>query len=193
MSKNGLTHFRLQHNVSDTLEHIYPEGSKRRKGGDDSEPQHKEESFSRRKADDEDRDGIRKELTKHSHPLKDQSNHLYNIITGQIASDDINVAEALSIGRQMKAKFTSGLPEHFHSSISSPVKTMESMKKGTKAGSSVIYSMETIFLRLLTVGQTRQVQLAPVFEFELCAVPPSLIDEFGCLRTCTWQHQCTLC
>ena len=121
------------------------------------------------------------ELDKHSHPLHDQNNCLYNIVTGQIASDDINVAEALSIGKQMMAKFVSGLPENFHSSISSPVKTMETMKKGTKIGSSVIYSMETIFLRLLAVGQARHLELAPVFEFELCAVPPSLIDEFGCL------------
>ena len=46
-------------------------------------------------------------LDKHSHPLHDQNKCLYNIVMGQIASDDINVAEALSIGKQMKAKFVS--------------------------------------------------------------------------------------
>ena len=59
---------------------------------------------------------------------------------------------------------------------------MEMMKKGIKVGTSTVYDMETIFLRLITLGQTRHMELAPIFEFELCAVPPSLIDEFGCLQ-----------
>ncbi len=143
---------------------------------------HKEESNSRRKTDAEYREGIRQELAKHSHPLNVHGDCLYNIVSGQIASPKINVEEALSIGRQMKAKFVSNLPEKFHTSISSPVKTMEMMKKGIKVGSSTVYDMETIFLRLITLGQTRHMELAPIFEFELCAVPPSLIDEFGCLR-----------
>jgi hypothetical protein len=32
------------------------------------------------------------------------------------------------------------------------------------------------------VGQKRQLQLAPMFQYELCTLPPSLIDECGCLR-----------
>ena len=46
----------------------------------------------------------------------------------------------------MKAKFVSNLPEKFHTSVISPVKTMEMMKKGTKVDG------ETIFLRLITLG-----------------------------------------
>ena len=32
------------------------------------------------------------------------------------------------------------------------------------------------------VGQQRHLQLAPIFSYQLCAVPPTLADEFGCLR-----------
>ena len=32
------------------------------------------------------------------------------------------------------------------------------------------------------VGQKRQLQLAPILQYELCNIPPSLIDEYGCLR-----------
>jgi hypothetical protein len=106
----------------------------------------------------------------------------YNIITGQIASDDINVADTLSIGERMKTDLISSLPEGFHESISSPVKTMEAMKKGVKVGSSMVYDMETIFLRLLMLGQARQMELAPIFQFELCAVPrrwSTSMDAFG--------------
>lgn len=168
--------------MSDTLVHIYLENVKKEKGEEEAGLKHKEESYSRRKADAEDREGIRKELNKHSHPLNDHSDCLYNIVTGKVASPEINVAEATSTGNQMKAEFISSLPDHFHRTISSPVKTMETMKKGTKVGPSMIYNMETIFLRFITIGQTRQMELAPIFKFELCAVPPSLIDEFGCLR-----------
>ena len=64
------------------------------------------------------------ELDKHSHPPHNQNKCLYNIVMGKIVSD-INVAEALSIGKQMMAKFVSGLPENFHSNIISPVKSRQ--------------------------------------------------------------------
>lgn len=180
--KEWIDSFPITAYMSDTFDHMFPEDPRKKKGEDESGMKHKEESISRRKTDAEDREAIRQELAKHSHPLNDHSDRLYNIVTGQIASPEINVEQALDIGRQMKAKFVSNLPEKFHTSISSPVKTMEMMKKGTKVGSSTVYDMETIFLRLITLGQTRHMELAPIFEFELCAVPPSLIDEFGCLR-----------
>ena len=42
--------------------------------------------------------------------------------------------------------------------------------------------LENIFLRLLMIGQWRQMEIEPLFAYELCPVPPSLIDEQGCLR-----------
>ncbi len=32
------------------------------------------------------------------------------------------------------------------------------------------------------IGQKRQMELGPLFAYELCAVPSSLINELGCLR-----------
>ena len=45
-----------------------------------------------------------------------------------------------------------------------------------------VIDLENIFLRLLMIGQKRQMELGPLFAYELCAVPSSLIDEHGCLR-----------
>ena len=45
--------------------------------------------------------------------------------------------------------------------------------------------MASLFCRLITVGQHRQVELQTVFDYELCAVPASIIDEYGCLKTWT--------
>ena len=42
--------------------------------------------------------------------------------------------------------------------------------------------MESLFSRLLIVGQSRKTSLVSVFEYELCAVPFSIIDEFGFIR-----------
>lgn len=94
----------------------------------------------------------------------------------------MNVAESINIGEKMSAEFRASLPTGFHSTISSPIKTMEHIKKGVKMGDKTIFNLETIFLRLLTVGQQRHMELAPIFQHELCPVPPSLIDEYGSLR-----------
>jgi len=45
-----------------------------------------------------------------------------------------------------------------------------------KVGDKTAFDLETIFLRLLMVGQKRQLQLAPIFQYELCTTPQSLND-----------------
>ena len=45
-----------------------------------------------------------------------------------------------------------------------------------------MFDAESIFLRIPIVGQQRQLQLAPIFSYELRAVPLSYMVEFGCLR-----------
>ena len=136
---------------------------------------HKEEGGKRRQLDSDDRHMI-------SHPLSVESDVIYNIVNGQVAPEQVNVDNALVIGEKMANSFQNSLPSGFHSKISCPVKTMEHLKRGMKVGGKVVFDLETIFLRLLIVGQQRQLQLAPIFQYELCAVPPSLIDEYGCLR-----------
>ena len=70
---------------------------------------------------------------------------------------------------------------------------MESVLKGERVASEFIASLsyvfhtiksrpiQTIFLRLLTIGQLRQIELSGIFQSEICPEPPSLIDEYGCL------------
>ena len=57
---------------------------------------------------------------------------------------------------------------------------METKKSGLKIGDAMIYDIESLFSRLLIVGQNRNTSL--VFEYELCAVPSSIIDEFSFIR-----------
>ena len=62
---------------------------------------------------------------------------------------------------------------------------MESIKCGVTIGDKTLYDMASLFCRLITVGQHRQIELQTLFDYELCAVPASISDEYGCLRTGT--------
>jgi len=119
-----------------------------------------------------------------SHPLENPSPHLYNIANGRIVSPeaDVNVADSVDIGERMAAQFRASLPTGFHATLSSSIKTIEHINKGVKVGDRTIFDLERIFFGLLTVGQQRQVKLAPIFQYEMSPMPPSLIDEYGCMR-----------
>ena len=91
--------------------------------------------------------------------------------------------KAAAIGKQMAATFKNGLLQSFYKPISTPIKTMALLKKvGKNKESSIALDLESYFLRILTVSQQRDVDLKELFKFEMCSIPPSLIDEYGCLR-----------
>ena len=56
------------------------------------------------------------------------------------------------------------------------------MKKIVMVNDNAIFDIETLFARLLIVSQQRGVDVTDIFQYERSPVPPSLIDEFGCLR-----------
>ena len=53
----------------------------------------------------------------------------YNTVSGQIAPDDVNVVDSVSIGAKMECEYIAGLPNGFYDPISSPIKTMSILKK----------------------------------------------------------------
>ena len=102
-----------------------------------------------------------------SHPLENPSPHLYNIANGRIVSPeaDVNVADSVDIGDRMAAQFRASLATGFHATVSSSIKTMRHIKKGVKVRDRMIFDLEMIFFRLQTVGQHRQMKLAPIFQY----------------------------
>lgn len=143
---------------------------------------HKEEGAKRKRLDAEDRNKLRGELRKYTHPLKSNANRVVNIVTGRVASEKVNVNEAVEIGRRMASEFTESLPAGFHSPVHSQVRTMQVMKKGIQIRDKTFYNMEKLYGRLLVISQTRNISLEEVFKFELAPLPSSLFDEFGLLR-----------
>ena len=122
------------------------------------------------------------ELEKYIHPLNDTQQGVYNICNGQVAPDTVNVQNALAIGSEQSRQFSTSLSSEFHKPIKKKVKTMESLKKAVTIKGKAIYDIETLFSRLLVVGQQRTIDMADVFKYELSPVPPALTDEYGCLR-----------
>ena len=142
----------------------------------------KEEGERRRNVDETDRNEIAEELQKHSHPLNVKSTDLYNIVIGQVTHTKVNVQDALHIGSTQREMFAALLPGALHSKIERKVTTMQEMKKVVIVNGQAIFDIETLFARLLVVGQQRGVEVTDIFQYELSPVPPSLIDEFWCLR-----------
>ena len=98
--------------------------------------------------------------------------HSCNIVNGQVAPHYVNV--------QNSNWWTT--KQWLLSVSSTRLKNMEVMKKGVTVKGKAIYDMEVLFAWLLVVGQQRGIDLKDVFDHELSPVPPSLIDEYGCLR-----------
>ena len=149
----------------------------------DPKTRHKEEGEHRKTLDEEDRKKILNELEKHSHPLKPSSTSLYNIFNGRVSTEeDVNVHNAVAIGEEMGREFANSLPTGFHKPIKKVVKTMQGLKRGIQVKDKMVYDLHALFSRFLVVGQMRNIDISLVFQHELCPVPPSLIDEYGCLR-----------
>ena len=79
-------------------------------------------------------------------------------------------------------EFGASLPDSFHKPIKKKVKTIQLLKRGVKLKDRTVYDLQAIFARFLMVGQKRNIDFSVIFQHELFPMPPSLINEYGCLR-----------
>ena len=160
--------FPITVHVSDRVDYIYSDDQ----SGQYSHKQHKEELKHRRVLDSDDRHLVDEEVQKYPHPLEDHRPYLYNPVTGQIANDSVNVADSLVIGNKLESKYIASLPKGFTDPISTPIKTMDVRKHVKSSEVTPVIDPENILIRLLLVGQRRQMELGLLFAYELCTVPP---------------------
>ena len=102
-----------------------------------------------------------------------------------VVNASVKVQETLKMGESMLLDFRASLPGGFHAPLKRKVKIMEYIKCQVAIGDKTLYDMALLFCVLITVGQHRQAELQTLFDYELCAVPASTIDEYGCMRTGT--------
>ena len=124
-----LSVFHIGAYICDTVDLLYEEDQPNEK-----DVLHKEEGFSRSHIDADDRRQVANALSKQSQPLEGQGedNVLYNIVNGKIYPPAVKVADAVSIGDNTLSVFRRSLPSGFHAKMSSPVKTMDYLKRGVK-------------------------------------------------------------
>ena len=114
-----------------------------------------EEGNEIRELDRDDRLLILTELRKYPH----QSDSLYTIVNGHVVSETkVTVQDAVEIGQDTRTSFATSLPGGFHQPIKKTVETVQFLMRGAKIKGKTVYDLETIF------------------------VPPSLIDQYGCIR-----------
>ena len=113
--------------------------------------------------------------------------HLFNIVTGQIASTSVNVHKALELGKESLQAYEEKLPEGFHAPISCPVTTMATKRKRLQLQEGVqpAFDTEVIFIRTMGLMNTMDFDLRELFDYELSQIPTSLFIDDGNLRPST--------
>ena len=149
---------------------------------DEMEEKRKAEGEKRRILDTDDRNSCLRRVEEAFPSSQITSSSFYNIINGKVVNASVNVQETLKMGESMLLDFRSSLPDEFQAPLKRKVKSMEYIKSQVAIDDS---DMAPPFCLLITVGLHRQVELQTVFDYELCAVPAPIIDEYGCLRTGT--------
>ena len=154
----------------DTFDDMYP--SNCTETHEANRKSHKGEGTKIRQLEAAGRQSMRTELQKYSHPLTSPSDHLYlhNYWSG--ATADVNTHQTVELGTAMRDDLIASYPGGFHHTISSKVKTMQSMKRTSTVNSTSVYDLDAFFGRLIIVGQKRDISIADLFNYELAPVPP---------------------
>ena len=146
---------------------------------------HKEESKSRIKSDNADREKLKSTLATFIDPF-DSTSHadgVVNIANGLVSPNSVNVDNSLEIGHQQMTEFEAGWPDSFHRSLKKNVITMPAIKKSIQIDGRPIYNTELIYTRVIGLQQSRDLNIKDVLKYELSSVPPALFDENGDMRS----------
>ena len=146
---------------------------------------HKEEQKSRIECDAKDRKGIMDKLKTCIDPL-DPSKHqgnIVNIVTGEVASDDVNVHDTLRVGNEQLKEFNKQLPDGFNGTIHKKITTMSVTKKHVKVGQVKVFDTNVIYSRVLGLQASgREIDIRDVLSHELAPIPTALFDDHGEMR-----------
>lgn len=137
---------------------------------------HKEENPSRIRSDAQDRENIKKKLEACIDPFDtaDHEKSIVNIVTGRIATDKVNVHDAVAIGKKQMTKYTATWPAGFYSTIPKEVVTMAVARKVIRVGSTDVCDVTLIYSRVLGLQATRDINFQQVLKHELAPIPTAL-------------------
>ena len=117
-----------------------------------------------------------------------QASALVNIVSGSICSDDINVHDAVDLGKAQMEEYEASWPEDFHQPLKKRVHTMKGCKKKTRTDTAEQFDSGLIFARALGLMNSRDVKVEQILSYELALVPTSMFEEKN-LRSAYCQIQ----
>lgn len=186
-SQGGLTGITLNDNATQrwalglhSCSRLLGDIASMRKHTPQSISRHKEESPGRMQADASDRRKLCEKLGQCIDPLNPEghSSTLFNIVSEKMAESSVNVHNAVQIGVACMESYEHKLPEGFHDTLSSPIKTMAATRKCSKLGSDTTFDTD-IFSRTLAIMSSCDFDLESLFSHELAPIPTSLFLDDG--------------
>ena len=115
---------------------------------------HKEEGAARMKADEVDRRALRDKLDVCVDPLNtaEHPRGLMNIATGEVMlNEDINVDQAMELGKRQLQEFEAGWPEAFHLPVKNSVITWTANNKSINVNGQKIVDTGIFYARALGI------------------------------------------
>ena len=106
-----------------------------------------------------------------------QASALVNIVSGRICPDEVNVHDAVDLGKAQMEEYEASWPEGFHQPLKKRVRTMEDCKKKTRTDTAEQFASGLIFARALGVMNSRDVKVEQILNYELAPVPTSMFEE----------------
>ena len=99
-----------------------------------------------------------------------------NIVSGQIAAENVNVHEAVSKGKEVIKQFKESWPAGFYSTISKPVITMDTKKKFVTIGEHRVYDQGFIYARICgLMVSNRGISMEDCLKTEMAANSPWIL------------------
>ena len=134
---------------------------------------HKEELASQIKYDENARQVIRKKLKLCIDPLNTPgpASALVNIVSARICPDEVNVHDAVDLGKAQMEEIESSWPER------SPIHTIKVCKKKTRTDTAEQFNSGPIFASALGLMNSRDVKEKQILSYELPPVPTSMFEE----------------
>ena len=149
---------------------------------------HKEESKARIMSDGIDRRALRDKLAVCIDPLNPEQHAkgLINIATGEVmTNEDINVDQAVELGKRQKEDFEAGWPEAFHETVKATVVTWTANKKSINVNGQKIVDTGIFYARALGLQASQRDGVPTICDMlatELAPVATSMFDNEGQMR-----------
>ena len=156
---------------------------------------HNEEAPARMKADAQDRAVLRQKLAICINPLNPDEHPpscLINIGTGEnILNPEVNVDNALELGRKQQEEFEAAWPDEFYKPLKRVVVPMTANRKSIDVGGQKIVDTGVFYTRALGLHASQRdgsPSIESMLATELSPVATSMFDDKGHMRTTQKSH-----